>query len=174
MIRHIIEFRLETLIFYEFLVDIGLGPKKSKTLSVLKIPNEYFGDFLRGCIDGDGSMGFYSHPESKHPQLRIRLCSASMSFLEWAKSEIERIFNIKGGWIAKMNTRIPVLSYAKRDSEKLIGILYKEPGCVYLSRKYEVVKKFYGRVAELEYAHGLGPCSERIVGSTPTSPTTNN
>lgn len=42
--------------FYEFLTHIGLMPKKSKSLAALKIPNNYFRDFLRGCIDGDGSF----------------------------------------------------------------------------------------------------------------------
>lgn len=68
------------VLFYRKLLDIGLMPCKSKSLGVLKIPKEYFYDFLRGCIDGDGSVGFFTHPESKHPQFRIRLVSASNFF----------------------------------------------------------------------------------------------
>lgn len=138
--------------FYEFLVSIGLMPKKSKTLSALTISRKYFDDFLRGCIDGDGSIGFYNHPESKHPQLRIRLCSASHNFLKWIKSEIQETLGINNGWIEnkiKRKGSIPVLSYGKSDSIKLISVLYKSPSCTHLSRKYEIVKKFYGRVAEL-------------------------
>ncbi len=134
--------------FYEFLVSIGLSQRKSKKLGALNIPDEFFSDFLRGCVDGDGSIGFYSHPESKHPQLRIRLYSASLDFLRWAALKVKGTFNIEGGWIeAKSN--VSVLCYAKSDSIKLFPILYSGKDCVFLSRKYDVVKKFYGRVAEL-------------------------
>ena len=42
--------------FYEFLLSIGLTPHKSKTIGPLNIPENYFLDFLRGCIDGDGNI----------------------------------------------------------------------------------------------------------------------
>src|SRR3989344_2322990 len=64
--------------FYEFLLSLGLMPAKSKTIGALNIPNEYFSDFLRGCIDGDGNIDVHRHPESQYLQLRIRLNSASL------------------------------------------------------------------------------------------------
>ena len=69
-------------IFYDFLISLGITPAKSKTIASLKIPEKYFADFLRGCIDGDGDIDVHSHPESQHPQLRIRLVSASPKFLK--------------------------------------------------------------------------------------------
>ena len=41
-------------IFYDFLLSIGLTPRKSLTMGRLAIPNKYFFDFLRGSFDGDG------------------------------------------------------------------------------------------------------------------------
>lgn len=134
--------------FYEFLISIGLSPRKSKTINSLKIPNRFFKDFLRGCIDGDGSIGSFKHPESKHPQLRIRLVSASKNFLEWIKSQIERALKIKTGWIYNAGD-VYALCYAKADSVKLISFLYGDRDCVCLSRKFDMAKKFNGRVAEL-------------------------
>ena len=134
--------------FYDFLLSIGLSPRKSKSLGPLNIPKEFFPDFFRGCIDGDGSIGSHSHPESKHPQFRIRLVSASEAFVDWLKLKIKGIFLIEGGWIYKSRDT-SVLSYAKSDSIKLVDFLYKDKNCVCLSRKYAEVKKFYGRVAEL-------------------------
>ncbi|MBI4087703.1 MAG: LAGLIDADG family homing endonuclease [Candidatus Liptonbacteria bacterium] len=135
--------------FYDFLATIGLKPAKSKTLTELKIPKEYFADFFRGCIDGDGSIGFFSHPESKYPQLRIRLCSASPRFLEWVKSEIQNITKIEGGWIESKKDGIGVLVYAKADSLKLFSFMYYNQSVCKLSRKFAVTQRFYGRVAEL-------------------------
>ena len=135
--------------FYDFLLSIGLGPRKSRSLGSLEIPRKFFTDFLRGCIDGDGSIGFYNHPESKHPQLRVRICSASLNFLKWLKREVKEVTGINSGWIDEVKNSIPVLCYAKADSIILLSALYKNPNCVCLLRKREVVKKFYGRVAEL-------------------------
>ena len=100
------------VIFYRFLLSIGLTPAKSKTISALKIPREYFRDFLRGCLDGDGNINIQSHPESKHPQLRVRITSASEKFLVWLKKEIENQTDIKGGWV-RLAKRAYELSYGK-------------------------------------------------------------
>ncbi len=51
--------------FYNFLLDIGVTPKKSLTLGKLSIPDEYFFDFLRGCFDGDGCSYSYWDPRWK-------------------------------------------------------------------------------------------------------------
>ena len=41
---------------YDWLLSIGLMPKKSLIIGKIKIPNKYFIDFLRGHLDGDGSI----------------------------------------------------------------------------------------------------------------------
>ena len=124
-------------------------PAKSKVLGELKIPKKYFADFFRGCIDGDGCIGFYSHPESRHPQLKIRLISASSKFLEWMKSEIQNIVGIQGGWIEREKDGIGKLCYAKADSLKILSFMYYDESVYKLSRKFDIVTKFHGRVAEL-------------------------
>ena len=87
--------------FYDFLLSIGLMPAKSKKLQDLKIPHEYFVDFLRGCFDGDGNINVFNHPESKEPQLRMRLFSASYVFLTWVNEEIQRNIKVEGGTVGK-------------------------------------------------------------------------
>lgn len=158
-------------IFYEFLLSIGLMPAKSKQLAEILVPKEYFADFLRGCIDGDGSIGYYDHPESRWPQLRIRLFSSSPKFLIWIKSRACERFKIRGGWIQKPHRGVSVLAYGSADSIVLASYLYAESSKCFLKRKHDIILSYKGRVAELVQAHGLGPCSERNVGSSPTSPT---
>jgi len=129
--------------FYNFLVSIGLTQAKSKILASLKIPNRYFADFLRGCIDGDGSIHITKHPESQYPQLQTRLSSASPLFLDWVKGEISRHINPEGGWIEKKkNKNIEVLVYAKSDSIKLLNFIYYSRRIPYLRRKYIIAKPF--------------------------------
>lgn len=127
--------------FYEFLLSIGLTPAKSKTISKISMPKKYFADFLRGCIDGDGSISIGKHPESRHPQLKIRLASASMNFLNWIKEEIILHINPKGGWISESKS-VYILNYAKADSVKLLKFMYYDKQSYYLKRKYLIGKPF--------------------------------
>lgn len=45
--------------FYGWLSRIGLFPAKTYTIGEIKVPDEYFRDFLRGHLDGDGSITTY-------------------------------------------------------------------------------------------------------------------
>ena len=109
--------------FFEFLLKLGLTPRKSKTMSELKIPTKYFSDFFRGCIDGDGSISISYHPESKHPQYKIRLCSASGDFLNWILRSCQKSFKVTGGSISKTNrSSVFTLTFGKSDSIEILQI----------------------------------------------------
>lgn len=82
---------------YNWLVDIGLTPNKSKTIGKLKIPEEYFFDFLRGCFDGDGSIYAYWDPRWESGYVfHISFVSVSPSFLEWLQDIVEKLSTVKG------------------------------------------------------------------------------
>ena len=53
------------VVLYRWLIRIGLTPAKSKTMGALRVPRQFFGDFLRGLFDGDGS--FYSYHDPRWP-----------------------------------------------------------------------------------------------------------
>ncbi|MDO8482516.1 MAG: LAGLIDADG family homing endonuclease [bacterium] len=134
--------------FYEFLNHIGLTAAKSKTIGCVNVPSTYFKDFLRGCIDGDGSISVAVHPQSRRPQLRIRICSASITFLQFLKKEILKMAAVKGGWIYTSPKKIYTLSFGKTDSIIILNLLYYSSVKYYLVRKYKIAKKFLnGRVA---------------------------
>ncbi len=127
------------ILFYKFLLSIGLTQRKSKTLGMLNIPENFFFDFLRGCIDGDGNINAFAHPESKNLQLRVRLCSASRVFLEWILKETK-----KRGISGYIQTRkdIFVLAYAMTASKKLLSNLYYDGFKYCLTRKYTLAKNY--------------------------------
>jgi hypothetical protein len=56
--------------FREWLIGIGLSPAKSLILGPLLIPDVYFPDFFRGCIDGDGSIVVYTDRYHVHKNER--------------------------------------------------------------------------------------------------------
>lgn len=127
--------------FYEFLLSIGLTPVKSRILGPLNINADYFADFLRGCIDGDGCIFVTKHPEGVHPQLRLSLFSASHKFLEWINKKIHNRLDVNGGTI-RGGARIFILSYGKADAIKILKFLYYKPGIPCLLRKYVLARPF--------------------------------
>ncbi len=131
--------------FFEFLLELGLTPRKSKTMSELKIPKKYFADFFRGCIDGDGSMSISTHPESQYLQYKLRLCSASNDFLNWILKSCKKSFSVVGGSISKMDkSSVYTLTFGKSDSIKILKMIYSR-NVICLSRKKEVASKILGK-----------------------------
>ncbi len=127
--------------FYDFLLSIGLTPAKSKTLQALKIPDPYFADFLRGCLDGDGNIYVFHHTESRRAQLALRLVSASPDFLQWLRQEVAHRFGVRRGSNQKA-TRSFVLQYGKEDSVHIFRMIYYQGVWPFLSRKRAVAEEF--------------------------------
>lgn len=128
--------------FYNFLLKIGLTPNKSKTLQRVDVPKKYFLDFFRGCMDGDGNINTFKHPESKNLQLRIRIFSASKDFLLFLQSEFDK-YKIYGR--IRTHAGIYVLVYAMGSSKKILNKIYYSGfnGC--LQRKYNQAKPYLPR-----------------------------
>ena len=128
---------------YNFLTNIGLMPNKSKNIGPLLIPAAYFADFLRGLIDGDGSIGYFMHPESSKKQFRIRIVSASIHFLEWLRKKLTISLGTKGS--IRCVPRAYQLNYYKKDSHKIANFIYYDKDVVSLKRKYENAKLMFTR-----------------------------
>jgi intein/homing endonuclease len=131
--------------FVEFLDSIGITPNKSKTINVVKVPDEFFVDFLRGVIDGDGCIDIYKHPESKQLQMRIRIGSASMDFLEFLLTETRRLLLVKkGAVLRKKSSRVYILTFSKTDTLQLLPKLYYATDLPCLERKRIIASKIMG------------------------------
>lgn len=129
--------------FYEFLESVGLTRAKSKTIARVFVPDKYFPDFLRGCIDGDGTIGAVRHPESSLPQIRLRLASASPSFLSWMLTSIRRLFRINGGYIYQHPRKSwGTLSFGKSDAIKIMQLMYYKKTLPALKRKRVAAEKY--------------------------------
>lgn len=126
---------------YKFLLSIGIMPKKSKVLGKLDIPNEYFFDFLRGHLDGDGTFYSYWDKRWKSSYMFYTVFnSASKNHIKWLQDRISSFLRIKG-YITKSPVKICYqLKYAKGDSLKLLGKIYSE-GAICLKRKKLKIKK---------------------------------
>lgn len=125
------------VLFYRFLLEIGLTPAKSRTLKSVQVPDEYFFDYLRGCFDGDGSSYSYWDPRWRSSfMLYIAFVSASRNHILWLQNEIFAHLETKGHITkAKKKDYCYQLKFAKSDSRRIISRMYKGKNPLYLKRK---------------------------------------
>jgi hypothetical protein len=119
--------------FYDFLLRIGLTQHKSLSLGALEIPREYFIDFLRGLIDGDGGMQRWVHRTNGREQWNLRVSSGSEKFLVWIRNNIEELMGIKGKLYSESNTQFR-LKYGKMAAKIIAQKCYYD-GAFALERK---------------------------------------
>lgn len=138
------------VMFYKFLLYIGLMPNKTKTIGSLKIPQKYFFDFLRGHFDGDGSTYSYFDPRWKSSfMFYTAFVSASKTHVLWLQEEIRKLLGIHG-YITGSGKRKSVyqLKYAKAESLRLLRKMYYSKNVMHLSRKRLKVEKMMRIVGE--------------------------
>ena len=139
-------------VFYDWLVSLGLTPRKSLTIGPLAVPDAYFPDFFRGCIDGDGTVLVYTdryHATQKasyvYTRLYVSLVSASRPFVDWMRATIYRLLTLAGGIHVKWTRgRRPVwiLRYSKKASVRLLRWMYPSPDVPGLARKRAKAEPF--------------------------------
>mgnify|MGYP001604621367 FL=1 len=130
--------------FYRFLVSLGLSPHKSNTIKKVKIPDRYFTDFLRGCLDGDGcTFSFFSKKWQKSLVFYMSFASGSLFFLEWIKKSIDRLYGAKGAIWKQVKSGFQ-LRYAKKASIILISKMYYSGGVICLERKRSKIRTSLG------------------------------
>lgn len=135
--------------FYRFLLKIGLTPNKSKTIKAVDVPDKYFGDFLRGCLDGDGCILYYFDKKWKNSfVLYTVFSSASVEFLQWLKETLRRLYKVEGAAVSKMSSRCHQLRYAKKASLTLIKKMYYKGDIPCLGRKRSKIELALGIIQE--------------------------
>lgn len=126
--------------FYQWLEKIGLMPHKSKIIGRLRIPDEFFFDFLRGCFDGDGSIYAFWDPRWHSSYMfYLQFTSASIVYLEWLQSTIYRLSNVQGR--IKTSTRCYHLVYAKAGTRMLLNKMFYSKRVSCLKRKLVKAQK---------------------------------
>jgi len=154
--------------FYNWLLTIGLMANKTFNLLSLTIPDKYFPDFLRGHLDGDGSVIYYVDRHNKYKgktytynRLYITFRSCSLSHIKWLQESINRILDIKGslsGWRNKKKKNrktLWTLRFCKKDSLVLLNYIYYKTDLPCLLRKKNIADNFLklSNMHETNYAH---------------------
>ncbi len=146
--------------FYNWLLRIGLFPAKTYTIGKIKIPNEYFRDFLRGHLDGDGSIttyidryNIYRGRTYTNQRLFIRFTSASKNHIDWLYKKINAIAGIRGVIIYKLPptpNRVSMwdIKFSKKESIKLLKWIYYQKTLPCLKRKRIVAEKALEKISK--------------------------
>ncbi len=127
------------------LINLGITPRKTFTISKVDVPDSLFCDFLRGYFDADGSI--YIYKVNNTWQLKLALVSASKNFLELLEREIsfrlqlerKNIYTFQG---KGKNNPLHSLVFYINDGQKFLKFIYKNSPHIFLERKYEVFNKW--------------------------------
>jgi len=114
------------------LMQLGISPKKSLTLEFPKIPKNYLRHFIRGVIDGDGSVFYRDRKIS--PYFCIRISSGSKKFLQKLVKIIKENINVNGN-IRKIDKNVHLVEYSCSRGKKLARYIYSDAN-IFLKRKY--------------------------------------
>lgn len=139
---------------YRWLEEIGLTPRKSLTLGPISVPDEFLAAFVRGLLDGDGSItnGRWRADTARRDDyyydwFRVRFWSASRTHLDWLRTRLRTALVLRG-WISFGDRRgrpIGYLGYGKADSTRLLNWLYFDPKAPALSRKRAIWDAYRAR-----------------------------
>jgi hypothetical protein len=137
------------VLFHEYLQIIGIHPRKSKTISNVCVPNEFFFDFLRGVFDGDGSTYSYYDKRWKNSYMFYTIfASASPEFIKWIRFRIADEIGIKGHVTKASSQSVIQLKYAKNESLILLKKMYMNKSLKSLSRKSLKIKEMLRIIGE--------------------------
>jgi hypothetical protein len=138
--------------FYNWLLKIGLFPNKTFRLGKISIPDKFFPDFLRGHLDGDGSIvtfeDYYNtnkNPKYIYQRLITCLMSASKKHIFWLQDNIKRTKNLHGSiqdGKHPFRKNIYYIKFSKKESISLLNWIYYKKDLPCLKRKYQIAKEF--------------------------------
>ncbi|NBV76626.1 hypothetical protein EBR66_00440 [bacterium] len=134
--------QLGDVLFYRFLLNIGITPSKSKTIQNVRVPKKYFSHFLRGYFDGDGTTSSY-YDSKFHKSFRFYLSfmSASPQFIFWLRNKINLLVGVEGHLSGYSDRNYLQLRYAKNEACVVARYMYKNKDDLFLPRKFIKIQK---------------------------------
>lgn len=141
------------VLFYRFLMSIGITPAKSLTIGKVDIPDRYFLHFLRGCFDGDGcTYSYWDKRWRSSFMYYTAFASGSQNFLLWMRRKISERIGCKGQISIHKKKEgknaYYQLRYAKKESIKLLSKIYYLNPVVHLRRKRLKIDRMLAIVGE--------------------------
>ena len=154
----------------------GFVSRKSRVLSLPRVPRKYFSSFVRGYFDGDGNVwSGLIHKERRTPMYSIVsvFTSCSKGFLVNLKTRLFEVSNIVGVIREKKEGSAYTLTYSIHGSLFLYDFMYNRVTSglstkLFLLRKKRVFEK-YVRIRGCSSTVEHSPVTREAVGSAPIS-----
>lgn len=172
--------------FYEWLMGVGLMPRKSLVLGAIDVPDQFALPLVRGLLDGDGSIYTLVHrptpstyPNYEYERLWVFFTSASRRHLDWLQVLLRRLLGISPYLEVRPERdghhAFYRLKLGKRDSIALLRAVYPNGDVPKLERKWEIWDEYAGRkglrqLAETVPTAGLEPAwayAHRLLKTAP-------
>jgi hypothetical protein len=113
--------RINSKEFALWLIKHNCVPNKSLIVEMPPVPKQYLSDFVRGCIDGDGSIGTYTKTNGTSTKLysvhECYIVSASKSFIYKLQSQLKENGLHSTVNKKKMKGKITIL----KNGQKIVG-----------------------------------------------------
>ena len=143
--------------FCRWLATIGISERKSLTIGALKIPEDLLLVVARGLLDGDGSIineraraDTGRRNDYYWEYLQTKFVCASRPHLEWLKARLDKAVGINGLIITRtaraQRHACYTLRYSKRDSHRLLPMLYRDTTAPRLARKWKSGHATHGAI----------------------------
>lgn len=118
------------------LMKLGVTPRKSLTVKFPEFINEeQLPHFLRGVIDGDGSV--YYCKRKRSPYFAIKIASGSADFITGLRKAIKDNVGIDANIKKRAGTNVYLMEYTCTRGKKLAEYIYND-SMICLDRKYKV------------------------------------
>lgn len=130
-------------VVYDLRTNFNITPRKTSTLKPpTQIPSYLVSHFIRGYVDGDGSIGWHKHNKT----IRLHICSGSEEFLKWIKSTIKNNVSIYNPSVRKRsNSNLYEIEFMGKQAGLILDWLYKDStNETRLERKFSKYKKLIG------------------------------
>ena len=132
-------FTLNNPKLFDRLVELGISERKSLVIKFPNIPESYVRHFIRGCWDGDGSIGKHSKYS-----YQARFFSGSKVFIEGMLTELEKAGFPSRRIYSRNEETFFWFSYVGKIVGKLYIYLYEDvPSSMRYERKYLIFRKAF-------------------------------
>ena len=130
--------RIGNMIIFNDLLKLGLTPRKSLTLRLPIVPNQYFSHYLRGYFDGDGCLTLSRSFGQKAYRVKLVFSSGNKNFLDDIVDTIFKFTKIQDKNIYQQRGAFNLV-YCKSRGLKILEFMYSEvkKTNLYLERKYK-------------------------------------
>ena len=143
------------VVLYRWLMSVGLMPRKSLVLGAIDVPAEHLCSFVRGLLDGDGTIYTRVHrptklryPRYRYERLWTSFLSASRAHVEWLRGRLRDALEIDGHVEVRQRegrTTMFRLKYGNRASIVLLNRLHPNEPHPRLTRKWNKWDRYLSR-----------------------------